>query len=173
MQQFSNVSGKSCSDSALIIDAMDILHCGNVEGMALMSSDSDFTRLAARLREGGLVVFGVGNINTPLPFVAACDRFITTDTLIHNNDSSITDREVKHVPRELLRTLIAAVNSCEDDNGWASVSSIKEMLLNIDPSFDERRYHFQTISDLLRAEFPTARFSGPPHIAIKLDDTTC
>src|SRR3954469_25332042 len=121
VQQFGYTRGKNATDSALIIDAMDLLYAANVEGFAIVSSDSDFTRLATRLRESGMTVYGLGRRSTPAPFVAACDRFIYLDLLrtepVEPADNAPEDREPASAPPDLKRVLSTAVSSTSEDDG--------------------------------------------------------
>lgn len=163
VQQFSYTSGKNATDSALIIDAMDLLHSGRVDGFCLVSSDSDFTRLATRIRESGLAVYGFGERKTPKPFVAACDRFIYTEILKRPEASgssaagSAATAPVAALPGSLtplgpaLRAAIAAV---DQEDGWAPLGQVGTWLLKHDPSFDPRNFGFKKLSDLVRAQTP-------------------
>jgi hypothetical protein len=115
MQQFSYTRGKNSTDSALIIDAMDLLYAGNVEGFVIVSSDSDFTRLATRLRESGKTVYGLGRRTTPEAFVAACDRFIYLDLV-----SAAEPQAASELP-DLEQLLSAAIGSTSKDDGWSNL----------------------------------------------------
>jgi NYN domain-containing protein/OST-HTH/LOTUS domain-containing protein len=145
-QQFAYTVGKNATDSALIIDAMDLLYSGNVEGFAIVSSDSDFTRLATRLREGGATVYGLGQRKTPEPFRAACDRFIFLEVLSGGTQDADLD-----LP-DLRRLMTTAVDSTSQDDGWASMSAVGNFLNNTDASFDSRNYGFPKLSSLARAQ---------------------
>jgi uncharacterized LabA/DUF88 family protein len=148
IQQFSYTSGKNSTDSALIIDAMDILHAGNVDGFCLVSSDSDFTRLATRIREAGLTAYGFGERKTPDPFVAACDKFIYIEILRPEPE------EVKAAPGDDLGKLkplmLAAVDANVRDDGWAALGGIGSHIGKVLPAFDPRNYGFKKLSDLVR-----------------------
>ena len=150
IQQFSYTSGKNSTDSALIIDAMDILHAGNVDGFCLVSSDSDFTRLATRIREAGLTAYGFGERKTPEPFVAACDKFIYVEILRPE-----PEEEVKAAPGDDLGKLkllmIAAVDANVRDDGWAALGGIGSHIGKVLPAFDPRNYGFKKLSDLVRS----------------------
>lgn len=150
IQQFSYTSGKNSTDSALIIDAMDILHAGNVDGFCLVSSDSDFTRLATRIREAGLTAYGFGERKTPDPFVAACDKFIYIEILRPE-----PEEEVKAAPGDDLGKLkplmIAAVDANVRDDGWAALGGIGSHIGKVLPAFDPRNYGFKKLSDLVRS----------------------
>ena len=164
IQQFSYTSGKNATDSALIIDAMDVLHAGRVDGFCLVSSDSDFTRLATRIREAGLVVYGFGERKTPEPFVAACDKFVYTEILrIQPEDkkpdevsTSKLDGEVKpatvaELPK-LKPLVIKALEAVARDDGWSSLSALGGQLNRIHPSFDSRNYGVTKLGDLMRKQ---------------------
>ena len=148
-QQFGYTKGKNATDSALIIDAMDILHEGLVGGFCLISSDSDFTRLATRIREAGLVVYGFGEKKTPASFVAACDKFIHTEIL---GDSSEKSSPNKAVNAELKKLLISAVSSTSQENGWAHLGTVGDWLGKKDPSFDSRNFGHKKLSGLVREQ---------------------
>ena len=149
MQQFSYTTGKNSTDSSLIIDAMDLLHGGSLDGFCLVSSDSDFTRLATRIREAGLVVYGFGEKKTPQPFVAACDKFIYTEILKPQQQVSVPDDEAPEPVEPLLRIAIAATAK---DNGWAPLSAVGSMIVKNSPSFDPRNYGCQKLGELVRKQ---------------------
>lgn len=154
-QQFAYTAGKNATDSALIIDAMDLLYSGNVEGFAIVSSDSDFTPLATRLRESGKRVIGVGQRKTPKAFVEACEKFVFLEVL--GGDSAVsgqtTDRAKDDAPRPIQSVLTKALNKVEtDDDDWASLSALGNHLSRTDPSFDARNYGFSKLSDLVRTQ---------------------
>ena len=169
VQQFSYTSGKNATDSALIIDAMDVLHTGRVDGFCLVSSDSDFTRLATRIREAGLVVYGFGERKTPEPFVAACDKFIYTEILRPEKD---IEKEVEKPVavadiRKLQPFFIAATDANAREDGWASLGGVGSHISKIHPAFDARNYGFNKLSELVRSlkyleikEVPTTRADG-------------
>jgi len=165
IQQFAYTNGKNATDAALIIDAMDLLHSGQLNGFCLVSSDSDFTRLATRIREAGLVVYGFGERKTPTPFVVACDKFVYTEILrdaeTQNDDkapSTVTD---SHTPAAMPATdeatipplkpiLSAAVTAAALDDGWAHLGQIGHLLVKNHSSFDPRNYGFQKLGELVR-----------------------
>ena len=159
MQQFANTSGKNATDSALIIDAMDLLYAGNVDGFVIVSSDADFTKLATRLRESGMTVYGLGQRKTPKPFVEACDKFIYLEVLGSNDSEAGADEESTDGdsgPREAdgaLHSLITrSVNkSPQDDDDWTQLSTLANLLNRSDPSFDPRTYGKAKLSDLVRS----------------------
>lgn len=149
VQQFAYTKGKNATDSALIIDAMDLLHTGDLNGFCLVSSDSDFTPLAARIREAGLHVYGFGERKTPQPFVAACDKFIYTDILKPPPAKSAKAKPRYPSPKKKLRD---AVDAAALDDGWAHLGTVGTMLLKNDPSFDSRNYGFRKLVDLVKAQ---------------------
>lgn len=174
MQQFSYTTGKNATDSSLIIDAMDLLHAGRLHGFCLVSSDSDFTRLATRIREAGLVVYGFGERKTPQAFVAACDKFVYTEIL---RPQAETQEPAQAAPElEPLEPLLrAAVAACARDNGWASLGSVGNMLLRTSSSFDPRHYGSQKLGELVRKqryleirEAPDADSPTIVHISVRL-----
>ena len=160
MQQFAYTTGKNSTDSALIIDAMDLLYAGNVDGFVIVSSDSDFTRLATRLRESGMTVYGVGQSKTPKPFQDACDQFIFLELLRSDPapEPSVAAEPVseavpaKDTQAALQSMLTKALNKTGDDDGWSRVSSIGSHLTRTSPSFDSRAYDFAKLGDLVQAQ---------------------
>jgi hypothetical protein len=154
MQQFSYTTGKNSTDSSLIIDAMDLLHGGKLDGFCLVSSDSDFTRLATRIREAGLVVYGFGEKKSPVSFVAACDRFVYTEILRPAaEDAKTLPREEPQAPAPALRPMVAqAVAAAAREDGWASLSQVGSFLLKTNPSFDPRNYGCQKLGELMRLQ---------------------
>ena len=173
MQQFSYTSGKNSTDSSLIIDAMDLLHAGSLNGFCLVSSDSDFTRLATRIREAGLIVYGFGERKTPLSFVAACDKFIYTEIL---KPEAVTVASAEDQPSEPLEPMLrAAIATTARDNGWAALSAVGSMVLKNSPSFDPRNYGSQKLGELVRKqpyvevkEVPIADGSTNVHLHVRL-----
>jgi uncharacterized LabA/DUF88 family protein len=172
IQQFAYTTGKNATDSALIIDAMDLLHAGGLNGFCLVSSDSDFTRLATRIRESGLVVYGFGERKTPKPFVAACDKFIYVDIL---KPTKSNDAKVKPTDEPLKPMILAAVNAAVQDDGWAQLSVIGKFLVKNSPSFDPRNYGCQKLGELVRKqkyltlkEVPISSGSGAVNILIRV-----
>ena len=171
IQQFSYTSGKNATDSALIIDAMDVLHAGSVDGFCLVSSDSDFTRLATRIREAGLVVYGFGERKTPAPFVAACDKFIYTEILraesVPEKDASKAEPVAVADVRELQPLIVAAIDANAREDGWAALGGVGSHIGKITPAFDARNYGFKKLSELVRSlkylevkELPLVRPDG-------------
>lgn len=157
IQQFNYTTGKNATDSALIIDAMDLLYTGRLDGFCIASSDSDFTRLAARIREQGLVVYGFGERKTPQPFVAACDKFIYTELLGDDEEKSPSKPAKKATPtlkqdRKLTTLLRKAVEAASDDSGWAQLGAIGSNLQRLAPDFDSRTYGYKKLRDLVQAQ---------------------
>lgn len=151
VQQFAYTKGKNATDSALIIDAMDLLHTGDLNGFCLVSSDSDFTPLAARIRESGLVVYGFGERKTPEAFVKACDKFIYTD-ILKPPAAKTAKTKAKSKPPSPKKKLVEAVDKAAADDGWANLGTVGTMLLKNDPSFDSRNYGFRKLVDLVKAQ---------------------
>jgi len=152
IQQFRNTTGKNATDSAMIIDAMDLLHGARLDGFCLVSSDSDFTRLASRIREQGVPVYGFGESKTPRPFIAACDRFVFTDVLA----GSATGDTGKRVPLKNLKGDAALVNllrkvveDSADETGWASLGDVGSRIVKQEPDFDARNYGFPRLRSLV------------------------
>jgi uncharacterized LabA/DUF88 family protein len=156
VQQFAYTRGKNSTDSALIIDAMDLLYAGNLEGFVIVSSDSDFTRLATRLRESGMTVYGLGRRSTPAPFVAACDRFIYLDLLSPAPQEPAPrasgDDEPAPEVRNLERLLATAIGSTSKDDGWSSLGEVGSYLSKSHAAFDPRDYGHSKLGELVRAE---------------------
>ena len=155
MQQFSYTTGKNATDASLIIDAMDLVHSGNLDGFCLVSSDSDFTRLATRIRESGLTVYGFGEKKTPQPFVAACNKFVYTEIL---KSAASTPPQESAADERLKDMIKTAVTATQKENGWASLATVGSMLQKNSPSFDARNYGYQKLGELVR---------GQPYIEVK------
>jgi len=160
VQQYSYTTGKNSSDSALIIDAMDILYTGRVDGFCVVSSDSDFTRLATRLREAGMKVFGMGEQKTPSPFRAACDKFIYIEILdqteasakqIKLSDLRKKEKVISKTDKNLVNLVTTSINDIADENGWAFLGDLGNMLLKKRPDFDPRNYGFEKLLQLIRS----------------------
>ncbi|HEU5045224.1 MAG TPA: NYN domain-containing protein [Nocardioidaceae bacterium] len=161
-QQFAYTYGKNATDSALIIDAMDLLYSGNVEGFAIVSSDSDFTPLATRLRESGKRVIGVGQRKTPKAFVEACERFVFLEVLAGDGGASAEAKDDQ--PKPIQSVLTKALNKvATDDEDWASLSAVANHLNRTDPSFDPRTYGLGKLSDLVKEQpfVETKTVTGP------------
>ncbi len=150
IQQFAYTNGKNATDSALIIDAMDLLHGGKVDGFCLVSSDSDFTRLATRIRESGLAVYGFGEKKTPKAFVSACNKFIYTEIL---RKPSVDSPPVVVVADPKLKIMLqSAVSAAAQEDGWANLGTVGQLLSKQDSSFDARNYGFKKLSDLMKSQ---------------------
>ncbi len=158
MQQYGYTTGKNATDSAMIIDAMDILYSGNVDGFCLVSSDSDFTRLAARLRESGMYVIGMGEKKTPTPFIAACNRFLYLENLISatthddNTDKITPPTENASLDANKIKIAIKSiVDEVSEEDGWASLSEVGNILLKRYPSFDVRTFGFTKLTPFVKS----------------------
>jgi len=162
IQQFNYTTGKNATDSALIIDAMDLLYTEKFDGFCIVSSDSDFTRLASRIRESGLTVYGFGERRTPKPFVQACDRFIYTDILLRPEPVTEQRAEAPAVTKapgaskklqenreELVRLLRSAADSASDEDGWAYLADLGNNIRQKKPDFDPRNYGYKKFRDLV------------------------
>ena len=153
-QQFAYTKGKNASDIALVIDAMDLLHSGRFDGFCLVSSDSDFTRLASRLREQGADVYGFGAQKTPESFRQACRRFIYTENLVPAAATSSTETPSKSAslqPRSAaIPMLNKAISQIEDEDGWVMLGQVGTQLSNLFSDFDVRSYGHRKLSDLVR-----------------------
>ena len=152
MQQYSYTTGKNSTDSALIIDAMDILYTGRVEGFCLVSSDSDFTRLAARLREAGMLVIGMGENKTPEPFRKACDKFTILENLLQEQNPGTTDEDLAHegLSREKIEDeIIKIVLENQDSNKATGLGEVGSRLVSLYPDFDVRSYGYNMLSKFL------------------------
>jgi uncharacterized LabA/DUF88 family protein len=157
IQQFAYTKGKNSTDASLIIDAMDLLYADNVDGFCLVSSDSDFTRLATRLRESRKLVYGLGERKTPEAFRAACDRFVFFEVLKRGDAAAVETEAIDDVP-DLEQSLRQAFDAVSRDNGWATLSAVGSYIAKNNPSFDTRLYRFRKLSDLVRKQ---------PYIEIK------
>jgi uncharacterized LabA/DUF88 family protein len=162
IQQYSYTTGKNSTDSALIIDSMDILYSANVDGFCIVSSDSDFTRLAARLREDGMFVIGMGEKKTPAPFVNACEQFKYLEVLAAStqDSSSTAEEEDKNTPDQktagpdrttLSKAIRSIINDISNDDGWASLGPVGSRLNKRYPAFDSRNYGYQKLSQLMKS----------------------
>jgi uncharacterized LabA/DUF88 family protein len=159
IQQFANTVGKNATDSALIIDAMDLLYTARFQGFCIVSSDSDFTRLAARIREQGITVYGFGERKTPESFRNACDRFTYLDVLeapiVGATEAAPIQVQVApaklRADTRLVSVLRASVASAAGENGWASLSAVGSLIRKQQPDFDSRNWGYAKLSDLVRA----------------------
>ena len=175
IQQFRYTTGKNATDSALIIEAMDLLHGGKVDGFCLVSSDSDFTRLATRIREAGLSVYGFGEQKTPKPFVAACDKFIFTEILRKPSPGSPAEVPVQAPLKPLLSS---AISAAAQEDGWALLAIVGGLVLKNDPSFDPRNFGFKKLGELVKAQSylevkssPTGEGSQNMHLFVRVKET--
>ena len=162
IQQFAYTTGKNATDAAMVIDAMDLLYSGRFDGFCIVSSDSDFTRLAARLRESGMTVYGFGERKTPKPFVAACDKFVYIENLVPAaGKSAPVDETLRPSPRAsadqlkadatLVNRLRDAVEAASDEEGWAPLAAVGSIVTKQAPDFDSRNYGYAKLSDLIDA----------------------
>ncbi len=160
IQQYGYTTGKNATDSAMIIDAMDILYSEKVDGFCLVSSDSDFTRLATRLREAGMKVYGIGEKKTPNPFIVACDKFIYIEILKNQaseneSESTETTKETKSnidkITQKEIRFIAATIDDVADDDGWAFLGDVGSLLQKKQPNFDARNYGFQKLTPLIKS----------------------
>jgi uncharacterized LabA/DUF88 family protein len=160
IQQYGYTTGKNATDSAMIIDAMDILYSEKVGGFCLVSSDSDFTRLATRLREAGMKVFGMGEKKTPEPFIVACDKFIYIEilkgtskeeiipgTVVETNKKEDTDK----ITPKILKLISTTIDDLGDDEGWAFLGDVGNLLQKKQPNFDSRNYGFPKLTPLIKS----------------------
>ena len=169
VQQYSYTKGKNATDSAMIIDAMDILYSGRVDGFCLVSSDSDFTRLATRLREAGMKVIGIGERKTPYPFIVACDKFIYLEII---NSSNVTadvpvvkrksgkpgkpmikteDNDPQTQTKQAKRLIASSITDLADENGWAYLGDVGNLILKKQPDFDSRNFGFTKLKPLIKS----------------------
>ncbi len=156
IQQYGYTTGKNATDSAMIIDAMDILYSNKVDGFCLVSSDSDFTRLATRLKEAGMQVIGIGEKKTPNPFIVACDRFIYIEILkkksvekVENKDSS--ELIIDKITKKEIQLISTTINDLSDDDGWAFLGDVGSLLQKKRPNFDSRNYGFEKLTPLIKS----------------------
>ena len=147
MQQYSYTTGKNATDSAMIIDAMDILYSDQVDGFCIASSDSDFTKLATRLREAGKVVYGIGEKKTPDPFIVACDKFIYLE-ILQKDDKKKTKTKI---PANMINALKNTINDAADEDGWAFMGDVGSLILKKHPNFDPRNYGFEKLTLLFNS----------------------
>lgn len=190
IQQYSYSNGKNASDSAMIIDAMDILYSGKVDGFCIVSSDSDFTRLATRLREAGMMVIGIGEKKTLIPFITACDKFIYIEILKAEETEATPDEShpikkskktikknaapLNNIDKGLIKLISDSISDLEDENGWAYLGNLGNLLLKKKPDFDSRNYNYPKLHPLIKSlnkfEFDE-RVSGKgniKHVYIKI-----
>lgn len=152
MQQFAYTTGKNATDSAMIIDAMDLLYTKNFDGFCIVSSDSDFTRLASRIRESGIKVYGFGEQKTPKAFIGVCDKFIYTENLRRaTNHKEAINTKIKSDNKALLALVRNAVEDTTNEAGWSYLGSIGQNLINKAPEFDPRSYGYKKLLDLIES----------------------
>ena len=170
MQQFRYTVGKNATDSALIIDAMDLLHEGNVDGFCIVSSDSDYTRLATRIRERGLFVMGIGQSQTPEAFVKACEIFVYTENLDRPAEQPTAPESDRS---EWIRTASRAIEMATEDDGWAQLGVVGTNIRKLDPAFDYRSYGYKQLSLLIKSRpelFETRKSKAASgHFLVKLN----
>jgi len=155
IQQFRYTVGKNATDAAMIIDAMDLLYTNKFDGFCIVSSDSDFTKLASRIRESGLVVYGFGEKKTPEAFVSACDKFIYTEVLSSKEDDTLSIRrkstnDLKQ-DTKLVNLLRNAAEASSDDSGWAHLATVGSNIAKQAPDFDPRNYGYGKLGELVAA----------------------
>jgi len=187
IQQYGYTTGKNATDSAMIIDAMDILYSEKVDGFCLVSSDSDFTRLATRLREAGMNVIGIGEKKTPHPFIVACDRFIYIEILKNQAEEDETEiahnktdptRDVDKITPQVIKLIASTVSDLADEDGWAFLGDVGNLLQKKQPNFDSRNFGYPKLTPLIKStqkfdidqrESPKGRFKL---IYIKIKENT-
>lgn len=188
IQQYSYTVGKNSSDSAMIIDAMDLLYSDKVDGFCIVSSDSDFTRLAIRLRESGMKVIGIGEKKTPNSFIVACDRFIYIEVLdgavskkvpksvTTTNIKKTTQKEVSNkIDIQTIELIEATIEAIGDDDGWAFLGDVGSLIVKKKPEFDPRNYGFtkltpmlKSLSEILEIDERESDKKGIKHVFVKL-----
>jgi uncharacterized protein (TIGR00288 family) len=160
IQQYAYTIGKNATDSAMIIDAMDILYSEKVDGFCLVSSDSDFTRLATRLREAGMKVYGIGEKKTPNPFIVACDKFIYIEILKKQSEDETSETATKSattknthdkITVKEIKLIAATIDDVADDDGWAFLGDVGSLIQKKQPNFDARNYGFQKLTPLINS----------------------
>ncbi|HIP36933.1 MAG TPA: NYN domain-containing protein [Crocinitomix sp.] len=156
IQQYAYTTGKNATDSAMIIDAMDILYSNKVNGFCIVSSDSDFTRLATRLREAGMQVIGIGEKKTPTPFIATCDKFIYIEVL-KNQSQQMDEKQIQSeqtvdkITPKLIKLIASTIDDLSDDDGWAFLGDVGSLLQKKQPNFDPRNYGFQKLTPIIKS----------------------
>ncbi|WP_396178935.1 NYN domain-containing protein [Flavobacterium sp.] len=199
IQQYSYTSGKNSSDSALIIDAMDLLYSGKLDGFCIVSSDSDFTRLAIRLRESGMKVIGIGEQKTPKPFISACDRFIFIEVLdgaikkkspkkvvevesrktVEKTTVKIAEKAsqkpLNKIDEPTIELIESTIDDIADDDGWAFLGDVGNLIVKKKPEFDPRNYGFvkltpmmKSMTDILQIDERDSEKKGIKHVFVKL-----
>lgn len=158
IQQYAYTTGKNATDSAMIIDAMDILYSEKVNGFCLVSSDSDFTKLATRLREAGMQVIGIGEKKTPTPFIVACDKFIYIEILRNQsntkddiNKKNVLEESIDRITPKVIQLLSTTITDSSDEDGWAFLGDVGSLLQKKQPNFDSRNYGFEKLTPLIKS----------------------
>jgi len=158
IQQYAYTTGKNATDSAMIIDAMDILYSEKVSGFCLVSSDSDFTRLATRLREAGMQVIGIGEKKTPTPFIVACDKFIYIEIIRNQSESkeNLNQKEknkegIDKITPKVIKLISTTISDLSDEDGWAFLGDVGSLLQKKKPNFDSRNYGFEKLTPLIKS----------------------
>lgn len=156
IQQYGYTTGKNATDSAMIIDAMDILYSGKVEGFCLVSSDSDFTRLATRLREAAMTVIGIGEKKTPNPFIVACDKFIYIEILKQQTEEKVESKEtnkpvIDKITKKEINLISSSIRDLSDEEGWAFLGDVGSLMQKKRPNFDSRNYGFEKLTPLIKS----------------------
>ena len=156
IQQYGYTTGKNATDSAMIIDAMDILYSDKVKGFCLVSSDSDFTKLATRLREAGMLVIGIGEKKTPNPFIVACDKFIYIEILRSEPEDKIEKKEkdrsnIEKVRSREISLIASSIRDLSDEDGWAFLGDVGSHIQKKQPNFDSRNYGFEKLTPLIQS----------------------
>lgn len=160
IQQYGYTTGKNATDSAMIIDAMDILYSGKVDGFCLVSSDSDFTRLATRLREAGMTVFGIGERKTPEAFIVACDKFIYIEILKDNSSENEEDsakttptskKDIDKITPKVIKLISASISDLADEDGWAFMGDVGNLIQKKQPNFDSRNFGYMKLTPLMKS----------------------
>lgn len=156
IQQYGYTTGKNATDSAMIIDAMDILYSNKVNGFCLVSSDSDFTRLATRLREAGMLVIGIGEKKTPNPFIVACDKFIYIEILRSQTEDKVEKKEtdessVEKITKREIKLISSSIRDLSDEDGWAFLGDVGSLIQKKQPNFDSRNYGFEKLTPLVKS----------------------
>lgn len=158
IQQYAYTTGKNATDSAMIIDAMDILYSEKVNGFCLVSSDSDFTRLATRLREAGMQVIGIGERKTPTPFIVACDKFIYVEIIRNQSEKKEgtdqkdkTKESIDQITPKVVNLISTTISDLSDEEGWAFLGDVGSLLQKKQPNFDSRNYGFEKLTPLIKS----------------------
>lgn len=156
IQQYGYTTGKNATDSAMIIDAMDILYSNRVNGFCLVSSDSDFTKLATRLREAGMLVIGIGEKKTPNPFIVACDKFIYIEILRSQTEDKVEKKEkdvsgIEKITNREIALIASAIRDLSDEDGWAFLGDVGSNIQKKQPNFDSRNYGFEKLTPLIQS----------------------